>query len=88
MNNLLYGDILTAILLVATVLWDWKQHNFRGIVQQVLGAFCVGTVLNSIVNLTSHPDSAVKSLLLYLILSGVFYYWAFVRRNAKPKEDK
>lgn len=49
--NVLYGEILTPILILVALLLDWKQRNFRGIVQQCLGALCAGSVLNSIADL-------------------------------------
>jgi glycerol uptake facilitator-like aquaporin len=84
--NLLYGEILTPILILAAVLFDWKQGNFRGIVQQCLGALCAGTLLNAIANLETHPASSSKALLLYLALTIVFYYWAYHRRR-KPRQQ-
>ncbi|MCL6444436.1 MAG: hypothetical protein K6T83_13455 [Alicyclobacillus sp.] len=85
--NLLYGEILTTILIGLALLLDWTQGNFRGIVQQCLGALCAGTVLNAIVHLRSHPDSASKAFILYMILTIAFYYWAYHRRR-KPAQQK
>ncbi|SFU98989.1 hypothetical protein SAMN05421543_11782 [Alicyclobacillus macrosporangiidus] len=84
--NVVYGEILTTILILTAVVWDWAQGNFRGIVLQCLGALCAGTVLNAIVNLQSHPDSASKALLLYLILTTFCYHWAYQRRR-KPRHE-
>lgn len=86
--NLLYGEIFTPILILVTILWDWKQRNFRGIVLQSLCALCAGTVLNAIVNLRLHPNSAIKTLILYLILMVGFYLWAAYNRKSKPLNDK
>lgn len=41
------GDVVTAILIVADVTWDKKHGTFRGFWLQILGALCVGWVLNS-----------------------------------------
>lgn len=78
----LAGDILFPVLVITHLLWDWKHGGFRGIVVQILGALCVGTILNAIVNLRGYDaDRVVTMIVIYGILAFLFYRWAWARRH-------
>lgn len=80
----LAGDILFPILIIFQVLWDRQHRGFRGITQQILGALCLGTILNAIVNPRHYSFNRVETIIfIYGILALIFYWWAWARRHGK-----
>lgn len=78
----LAGDILFPVLVIIHLLWDWKHGGFRGIVVQILGALCVGTLLNAIVNPRGYDANHTATIIvIYGILTLLFYRWAWARRH-------
>jgi hypothetical protein len=76
------GDIVFPVLVIVQLMWDWLHRKFRGGVQQVLGALCVGTILNAIVNPRGYSISRVEFIIvLYGMLALLFYWWAWRSRH-------
>lgn len=74
------GDIVFPVLVIGQLMWNWKRKMFRGVVQQVLGALWVGTILNAIMNPRGYSLNKVEIIIaVYGILAIVFYWWAWRR---------
>ena len=78
------GDVVFPILVIGQLIWDWRRKTFRGVVQQVLGALCVGTILNAIVNSRGYTLNRVEVIIaVYSVLALLFYWWAWRRRHGR-----
>lgn len=72
--NLRIGEIVFPLLVFLTIMWDIKR-GFRGFVFQLLGALCVGTVLNFMAHPHLSPGKKLIGILLWSLLTIACYSW-------------